>query len=176
MCGSGAQEPQAVRPARRRQERVRHGQGRIRDLQGHAAGRARRPHVGQRHGDVPARAGGRGPGHARLFRRSVQLVPARQQREQERQDPPPSAQGNHFRGSHAGRARRDRRGDQRHPHETPRIQNAQRGMGRGDVQATIKGNQHEDGRCTYKLNPGLVTQLVTCRIGSQAPPGYVLSY
>lgn len=45
----GAQEPQAVRPARRRQERVRHGQGRIRDLQGHPAGRARRPHVGQRH-------------------------------------------------------------------------------------------------------------------------------
>lgn len=36
----GAQEPQAVRPARRRQERVRHGQGRIRDLQGHPAGRA----------------------------------------------------------------------------------------------------------------------------------------
>ena len=42
----GAQEPRAVRPARRRQERVRHGQGRIRDLQGHPAGRARRPHVG----------------------------------------------------------------------------------------------------------------------------------
>ena len=38
----GAQEPQAVRPARRRQERVRHGQGRIRDLQGHPAGRTHR--------------------------------------------------------------------------------------------------------------------------------------
>ncbi|MEI3470317.1 MAG: IS30 family transposase [Bifidobacterium longum] len=32
MNTGGAQEPQAVRPARRRQERVRHGQGRIRDF------------------------------------------------------------------------------------------------------------------------------------------------
>ena len=38
------QEPQTVRPARRRQERVRHGPGRIRDIQGPAAGREDRPH------------------------------------------------------------------------------------------------------------------------------------
>ena len=151
----GAQEPQAVRPARRRQERVRHGQGRIRDLQGHTAGRARRPHVGQRHGGEPAHAGGRGAGHAHVLRRPVQFLAAWQQREQERQDPPLPAQGNQFRGSHAGRARRDRRGDQRHPDEAPRLQNAQRGMGRGDRQATIEGSQPEHKRCAYKLNPGM---------------------
>ena len=150
----GAQEPQAVRPARRRQERVRHGQGRIRDLQGHPAGRARRPHVGQRHGGEPAHAGGRGAGHAHVLRRPVQLLAARQQREQERQDPPLSAQRNRVRGLGPGGPRRDRRGDQRHPHETPRIQNAQRGMGRGDRQATIEGSQPEHKRCAYKLNPG----------------------
>lgn len=92
----GAQEPQAVRPARRRQERVRHGQGRIRDLQGHPAGRARRPHVGQRHGGEPAHAGGRGAGHAHVLRRPVQFLAAWQQREQERQDPPLSAKGTGF--------------------------------------------------------------------------------
>ena len=154
-AAGGAQEPQAVRPARRRQERVRHGQGRIRDIQGHPAGRARRPHVGQRHGGEPAHAGGRGAGHAHVLRRPVQFLAAWQQREQERQDPPLPAQGNQFRGSHAGRARRDRRGDQRHPHETPRLQNAQRGMGRGDRQATIEGSQPEHKRCAYKLNPGI---------------------
>lgn len=150
----GAQEPQAVRPARRRQERVRHGQGRIRDLQGHPAGRARRPHVGQRHGGEPAHAGGRGAGHAHVLRRPVQFLAAWQQREQERQDPPLSAQRNRVRGLGPGGPRRDRRGDQRHPHEAPRLQNAQRGMGRGDRQATIEGSQPEHKRCAYKLNPG----------------------
>ena len=150
----GAQEPQAVRPARRRQERVRHGQGRVRDIQGHAAGRARRPHVGQRHGGVPARAGGRGAGHAHVLRRPVQFLAAWQQRKQERQDPPLSAQRNRVRGLGPGGPRRDRRGDQRHPHEAPRLQNAQRGMGRGDRQATIEGSQPEHKRCAYKLNPG----------------------
>lgn len=116
--------------------------------------RARRPHVGQRHGGEPARAGGRGAGHAHVLRRPVQLLAAWRQRERERRDPPLSAQGNQFRGSHAGRARRDRRGDQRHPDEAPRIQNAQRGMGRGDGQATIKTSRPETSRCTYKLNPG----------------------
>lgn len=52
-----------------------------------------------------------------------------------------------------GGPRRDRRGDQRHPHEAPRLQNAQRGMGRGDRQATIEGSQPEHKRCAYKLNP-----------------------
>ena len=150
----GAQEPQAVRPARRRQERVRHGQGRVRDIQGHAAGRARRPHVGQRHGGEPAHAGGRGAGHAHVLRRPVQFLAAWQQREQERQDPPLSAQRNRVRGLGPGGPRRDRRGDQRHPHEAPRLQNAQRGMGRGDRQATIEGSQPEHKRCAYKLNPG----------------------
>ena len=105
----GAQEPQAVRPARRRQERVRHGQGRIRDLQGHPAGRARRPHVGQRHGGEPAHAGGRGAGHAHVLRRPVRFLAAWQQREQERQDPPLSAQRNRVRGLGPGGPRRDRR-------------------------------------------------------------------
>ena len=74
-----AQEPQAVRPAHRRQERRRHREGRIRDLQGHAAGGEDRPHLGQRHGIVPAHAGRRGPGHAHLLRRSLQLMATRQQ-------------------------------------------------------------------------------------------------
>ncbi len=39
------------------------------------------------------------------------------------------------------------------PHEAPRLQNAQRGMGRGDGQATIEGSQPEHKRCAYKLNP-----------------------
>jgi IS30 family transposase len=61
-------------------------------FKGHPAGRARRPHVGQRHGGEPAHAGGRGAGHAHVLRRPVQFLAARQQREQERQDPPLSAQ------------------------------------------------------------------------------------
>ena len=56
-------------------------------------------------------------------------------------------------GDLAQEARRDRRGDQRHPDEAPRLQNAQRGMGRGDRQATIEGSQPEHKRCAYKLNP-----------------------
>ena len=40
------------------------------------------------------------------------------------------------------------------PHEAPRLQNAQRGMGRGDGQAIIKTSRPETSRCTYKLNPG----------------------
>ena len=86
--------------------------------------------------------------------RPVQFLAAWQQREQERQDPPLSAQRNRVRGLGPGGPRRDRRGDQRHPHEAPRLQNAQRGMGRGDRQATIEGSQPEHKRCAYKLNPG----------------------
>ncbi|TCF93757.1 Transposase [Bifidobacterium longum subsp. longum] len=88
------------------------------------------------------------------FADPVQLLAARQQREQERQDPPLSAQRNRVRGLGPGGPRRDRRGDQRHPDEAPRLQNAQRGMGRGDRQATIEGSQPEHKRCAYKLNPG----------------------
>lgn len=50
---------------------------------------------------------------------------------------PLPAQENPVRRPAPGRARRDRPGDQRHPHETARIQNTQRGMGRGDQQTTI---------------------------------------
>lgn len=69
----------------------------------------RRPHVGQRHGGEPAHAGGRGAGHAHVLRRPVQFLAAWQQREQERQDPPLSAQRNRVRGLGPGGPRRDRR-------------------------------------------------------------------
>ena len=110
---------------------------RIRDLQGPAAPGAHRPDLGQRDRGLLPHARGRIPGHADLLRRPLQLLAARKQREQERQDPPLPAQENPVRHPDPGRARRDRQGDRRHPHETARIQNTQRGMGRGDQQTTI---------------------------------------
>ena len=53
------------------------------------------------------------------------FLAAWQQREQERQDSPLSAQRNRVRGLGPGGPRRDRRGSQRHPDEAPRLQNAQ---------------------------------------------------
>ena len=46
------------------------------------------------------------------------------------------------------------------PDEAPRLQDTQRGMGRGDCQTTIKDDRSGNGCCTYKLNPGLPTFVI----------------
>lgn len=88
-----------------------------------------RPHMGQRQRVRAPPAGRRVDGHAGLLRGPVQLVPAGQQRESQRHDPPLPAQGHEPGRPGLGRARRDHPADQQHAPEGSRMAHAGGGVG-----------------------------------------------
>lgn len=110
-----------------------------------------RPHMGQRQRVRAPPAGRRVDGHAGLLRGPVQLVPAGQQREPQRHDPPLPAQGHEPGRPGPGRARRDHPADQQHAPEGSRMAHAGGGVGRAD--GTTRRPGHTRSRVLRTINP-----------------------
>ena len=125
---------------RARQDRRGKRRGAAGDVLAAAGRRARRRHARQRHRVRPPHAPARRAGHGHVLRRPVLQPAAGKQREQERHDPPVSAQTQRNPDGHGRGTAGDRRRGRQPPHARAGLPDARRGIRRRTARmATNRG-------------------------------------